>query len=389
MSKFKARIDYVMKHNVWISKIIRFFGSICLRTAGFFVKTDNQSVLFSGHNKAFNDSPKAIYLKMISSPLFSNFKFYWAVDDMSTRIPGGCIKVKTDTIKYFITSFKCKYWIACVNIERSFRYKKRKQIYLNTGHGITIKTCGNDAKGRKDYNFSHVDYFCISSEYERQIYINAFKLNPSSIIETGLPRNEELFSFTNDEALKIKRRLNIPQDKKVILYAPTWRDSSDGGKTFSIAPPISFETWEKRLGKNFIILLRTHPCTNKELDVKFDDCIRDVSRYKDVNDLIEVSDYLVSDYSAIIFDYAITERPIICFAYDYEEYSKARGLELDLNAEIPNGVISTESGVIDLIMNGDYEDLCNRTKQFKRKYVNYGQNATDLCIKKLFGDRSE
>lgn len=384
MGKLRAKIDYLLKHSIFLSKLFRFFGSLFFNFIGIFIKIEKHSVLFSAHNRAFNDSPKTIYLEMIGMPAFSNFKYYWAVEDLSTIIPGNCIKVKADSFKYFIVSLKCKYWITCVNIERSLRYKKRKQVYLNTGHGITIKTCGNDAKGRKDYNFKHVNYFCISSEYERNIYINAFKLKPNCIIPTGLPRNEELFSCGRDEVLHLKKKLNIPLNKKVVLYAPTWRDSNDGGKSYSIAPPIDLEKWRRLLENEYIVLFRSHPYTNKQLNIVYDDCIRDYSSYDNVNDLLKISDYLISDYSAIIFDFAILEKPIICFAYDYEKYKQERGLELDLKTEMPNGIVENEDALLDLIIHGNYTSLSEKTKEFKEKYISYGKNATLECIKTMF-----
>ena len=385
MEGLRAKIDYVLKHNTIVNKLFKFGGSAFFKTVGLFVPIDNKAILFSGHTRKYNDSPRAIYEYMISHPKYSKYHFIWALDDLNTPIPGHPKKVKVDTLKYFITALGCKYWITCVNIERSLHFKKKKQIYLNTGHGITIKTCGNEAVGRKDYDFSYINYFCVSGDYERKIYQRSFNLNPKSIIATGLPRNDVLYHVSSKEIQKLRRKLNIPKNKKVILYAPTWRDSADGGKSYVIKPPMNLSLWEKRLSDEYVLLFRAHPYTSKLLGVNFNDFVRDFTDYPVINDLLKVSDICISDYSATIFDFAAMEKPIICFGYDYEEYRKARGFTLNLDKECPGGVLKTENQVLDRISNLDYDEECKKSRAFKKKYIEYGGDATERCVKALFG----
>ena len=385
MGLFKKKLDYILKHNVFFSKVFRGTVSLIFRFLGFFYPIKKNTVLFTAHNRGYNDSSRAIYEQMLKDKRFSNFTFYWGLDDPSADIPGNPIKVKADTWKYFKTAFKCQYWVTCVNIERSLRFKKKKQLYLNTDHGITIKTCGNDAAGRKDYNFFYINFYCVSGSYEREMYIRCFNLNPKNIIHTGLPRNDELYRITQKEVIDIKKRLGL-SDKKIILYAPTWRDSNDVGKTYSLRPPINIEKWQKLLGNEYIVLLRAHPYTTQLLGIEFNEFIRDFSSYGVVNDLIKIADILISDYSAIIFDYAITEKPIFCFAYDYDDYKKNRGIALDLRNEFPGGIVEDEDELLERIQNIDYDKACKEVASFKNKYIEYGGNATNMCIDALFSD---
>ena len=385
MKGFKAKIDYALKHNMFLNKIFNIFFSAFFKIIGCFVKIDKKSILFSGLNKKYNDSPKAIYEKIMDNPFFADYKFYWSLDDFNTSIPGNCIKIKPDSWSYFITALKCKYWIACVNIERSLHFKKKKTIYLNTWHGTPIKTVGNSASKRADFNFSNIDFFCCAGEYEKAIYIKDFRLKPSSLINTGLPRNDALYSVNEEEIGLIRERIGIPVDKKVILYAPTWRDSNDKGKTYSIKPPIDLSKWEKLLGDNYVILLRTHPFTNQLLGVEFNSFVRDFSGYPSMNDLLKVADILISDYSATIFDYSILERPIVCFGYDCDSYAKDRGLYLDIEKELPSGVMKNEDEVLSKILSINYKEESLKTKRFKDKYLKYGGKAATECIKAVFG----
>ena len=101
-----------------------------MRTWGLFVKTDDKMVLFSALGRRYNDSPRAIYEYMIRQPRFRDYKLVWALEDLGVEIPGHPLRVKADTIAYFRTSLKARYWITSVNIERSMRYKKKNCIYL-------------------------------------------------------------------------------------------------------------------------------------------------------------------------------------------------------------------------------------------------------------------
>ena len=383
MSIIKKKLDYILKHNVMFGKVFRFLANCFFKFVRGFYPVKKNTVLFTALGKGYNDSPRAIYEKMINDKRFANFSFYWGVGDVNVDIPGNPIKIKIDTWKYFKTAFKCQYWVACVNIERSLRFKKRNQKYLNTDHGIPIKKFGNQVKGRKDFNFKHIDYFCVSGEFEADMYPGAYLLNPKSIIRTGLPRNDELYSISQAEIAEIKETLHLT-NKKIILYAPTWRDSTDSGKTFQLKPPINFKKWEQLLGEEYIVLLRTHPYTTKLLGVEFNDFVQDFSNYPKVNDLIKIADILISDYSAIIFDYSITEKPMFCFAYDYEEYALNRGLVIDLKNEFPGGIVESEENLLKHIISLDCEKEKNKVKMFKSKYIEYGGNASLLCIDSLF-----
>lgn len=387
MHGFRARLDYLLKHNDAFYKVFNVVVSFGMKAVGLFVPIDNKMILFSAHGRRYNDSPRSIYEFMINHPAYSGYRYVWALEDPEhVEIPGPAIKIKADTPKYFIMSMKAKYWVTCVNIERHLHYKKKNQKYLNTWHGCSINHCGNAVPGRKDFDFRAVDYMCYESEYHKQILMRDFLAREDAMIPTGLPRNDELYYTTEYEVKCLKERLGLPLDKKVILYAPTWRDSTDNGQTYAIKPPIDVEYWEKELSDEYIVLLRTHAYTTELLGVEFNDFIRDYTSYPRINDLFKVSDILISDYSSCIADFSILERPIICFAYDYEEYCHVRGLYLDMEKDMPSGVKRTEQEVIAQIKNMNYEDECRKSKEMiKERITNIGGHATEICVQKVFG----
>lgn len=385
MKGFRAKLDYILKHNIVINKMFKFFASTFIRLMGLFIPVDKKAILFSAHGRKYNDSPKAIYEYLLAHPEFKDYKFYWAIEDNTkAQIPGEYTAVKPDTFKYFCTALRCKYWVTCVNIERGLKFKRRKMVYLNTWHGIPIKTVGNEAEGRKDYDFSYIDYFCVSGDYEIDVYKRSFNVGQAQLLKSGMPRNDVLYNTTDNEIRAIKERLGLPLNKKILLYAPTWRDSKDGGKSYQIKPPIDLALWERELGAEYILLFRTHPYTNELLGVAFNNFVRDYTNYPDINDLMKIADVLISDYSATIFDYAILERPIVCFAYDLGTYSRERGFAMDISTEMPGGCAITEQDVIARILKGDFQVECAAVRAFKQKYINYGGNATEACVKAMF-----
>ena len=387
MHGFRAWLDYQLKHNDNFYRFFQTTVSFGMRVIGFFVPIDKKMILFSAHSRKYNDSPKTIYEYMIADPAYKDYKYIWALEDPEhVELPGPAFKIKADTPKYFITSMKAKYWVTCVNIERHLHYKKKSQLYLNTWHGCSINHCGNAVPGRKDFDFTAVDYMCYESEYHKEILMRDFFARKEAMIPTGLPRNDALYHTSKDEILELKKKLGLPLDKKILMYAPTWRDSTDNGQTYAIKPPINVEYWQKELQNEYVMMLRTHAYTTKLLGIEFNDFIRDFTSYPSINDMFKVADVLISDYSSCIADFSILERPIICFAYDYEEYCRVRGLYLDMEKDMPSGVKRTEQEVIAQIKSMDYDEECKKTKEMiKERITNIGGHATEICVEKMFG----
>lgn len=383
MGSIVDRIEYILKHNILIQRIYKTTFSFIFRFIGLFIKIDNKLILFNAHGKKYNDSPRAIYEYMCQNDFYKEFKFVWALDEPSNYDLKNAYKVKMDSASYFIIALKAKYWISCVNIERGLNFKKKETIYLNTWHGTPIKYIGNAVSGRRDFDFSTIDLFCYSGMYEKKIYLRDFNIPERSLLLSGLPRNDELYNVSLNKVKNYKKELKLPEDKKVILYAPTWRDSKDKGNSYSLNPPIDISFLEEELKDEYVLLLRTHSYTNNLMGFNFNEFARDYSAFPDINKLLMVADVLVSDYSATIFDYSILEKPIICFAYDYYEYTKERGLYINLKKEFPGGIISTQEELVKKLKTMDYKKECKRIKSFKETYLQVGGDATKKCIEHL------
>lgn len=381
----KRKLEYLLKHTPWLMSFFIGAGSAVLKFIGLFVKVDEKMILFvSFSGKQYNDSPRAIYEYMRNTKDGEGYHYVWAFEHPEDFPQLTCDKVKIDTPKYFITTLKAKYWVASVNIERGLKYKKKSQIYMNTWHGPAINLMGNAVEGRNDFNWDHIDYFCISGRYEEPIITRDFRVLPENLLLSGLPRNDALYSCTEEKKKELRKQFGVPENKRVILYAPTWRESTDGGKTCNLKPPINLEKWENELGDKYVLIIRAHVNTRQMLGIQFNDFVRDGSDYPVVNDLLMVADYLISDYSSIIMDYCILGRPIVCFGYDFEEYNKARGgFYFDLDKEIPSGICHTEDEVLSYILNADYDLESQKARAFRDRHIEVGGHATEICTEKL------
>lgn len=355
-----------------------FFGSI-LNICKIFIKVDDKIILFNCFGgKKFDDSPRAIYEYMLKNKKYDNYKIFWAFDDINKyTLPRGT-KIKNNSIKFFYTALKAKYWITNSSMERGLKFKNKKTFYINTWHGTAIKKIIKDQQDKKFcYRVSEANIYFAQGKYDIDIFSKAFGVDRKKYVLVGLPRNDELANQIFESDINaIKHKLNLPLDKKVILYLPTYREFNKDEKGNFIKPPVDINKWKQKLGNNFVLLFRAHYETTSVLGISFNDFIYDVSDYEHLNDLLKIADILVSDYSSVIFDFSILERPIYSFAYDYDTYFEKRGCYMDITKELPNGICKTEDELLDEIQNCNYEEQVLKTRQFKEKYVEVYGNAS-------------
>lgn len=379
----KSRVEFLLKHNSAIQLIYKKLFSILLRFVGLFIATDERLMLFSSFGgRKYNDSPKVIFESLRDDKRFAGYRFVWAFEKPEEYCIKGAECIRIDTWKYFKTALQARVWITSVNIERGLRFKKKNTIYINTWHGAGTKKIGNACSGRKDYDFSNVNIMLVQSMFEKEIFLRDFQCNPDAIRMIGFPRNDELFSVTDEDVSLYRQYLQIPEGKKVILYAPTWRDSKNGGISYDFCPPIDIEKWRKRLSNEYVVLFRMHTFTTN-FNMVFDDFAIDVSDYDNLNHVLSISDVVITDYSTIVYDCAVARKPFICFGFDYDAYKEERGFYFDLNEEYPGGVLKTEDEVLDRIVELRSGIDKERFDAFREKYICAGGNATEVVVNEL------
>ncbi len=383
------RLSYLLKSSKAFYTIYFYVVSGLLRFLGLFICVDNKLILFNSFGgKKYDDSPKAIYEKMIVDKRFDSYTLIWAFQDPAKcEVPGRAKKIKSDSIKYFVTALRARVWITNSSMERGLNFKKKKTLCFNTWHGTAIKVMGKDVtddnKSFKSKVLVRADIMLAQGQYDVDVFSRAFAIPLSSFRITGLPRNDNLVNYTKYEADAIRKKLGIRNEKRILLYAPTFREFTQGNSHEVILNiPINLDYWQDQLGDKYVVLFRAHYEVAKYMKLDDHPLFIDVSSYPNLNDLMIVSDALISDYSSIYFDYSIMHKPMYCFAYDYEEYTAKRGMYIDLSKELPCRIHLNENTLLEEVCNnaGGEKAVCKKILSFQEKYVcAYGKASEKSC----------
>lgn len=373
----KNKIKNVLKNNRILYSIYSFIFNIILNFLKLFIKVKDDIILINSFGgKKYDDSPRVIFEYMKTQEKYKKYEIYWAFHEPEKFNLDGANKVKSDTFKYFIIALKAKYWITNSAIERGLKFKNKNTIYINTWHGSAIKKMGKDAPNQAfKFNTSLYNVMYAQSQYDIDVFANAYNLPKEIFALVGLPRNDELFVVEESEIEQIKNKLKIPKSKKVILYAPTFREYKKDKDGCIIAPPVDIEKWKEKLSDKYIILFRAHYEVNRVLGIKNDEFIYNMSEHENLNELMKISDILISDYSSIMFDYSILKRPIYSYAYDYDEYMEKRGMYINIKEELPNGICSKEDELLEQIACCNFDEQKEKTEKFFKKYIETDGNA--------------
>lgn len=391
MKEFLKRL---VKNSKLLYKIYFYVLSLGLKVIGIFVPTDENLILFVVYGgKRYDDSPRFVYEYMKQNPAYKKYCYKWAfIDPESILEVPQKEKIKIDTWQYFITALKAKYWISNSTCSRGLNFKKKNTINIMFQHGMAgIKKIGNDLE-EKNQSFKigykeNFDYIFIEGKKERKILTEAWNEPENVFIESGLPRNDELINISDEKVTELKKKFDIPLEKKVILYAPTFREFKiDASLENCLTSPFDLDMWNKKLGEKYVMLFTAHYEVAKLMNMpEKHPFVINAFQYPHINDLMLVSDILISDYSSIIWDYSLLGKPIISYAYDYKEYKEKRGLYSGYAQIFSNGIITDQKDVINLIQNMDYEMECKYTiENIRNKYViDYG-NAAKRCTEIIF-----
>lgn len=374
-------------------------------------RVEQKTIVFEAYNgRSYACSPKALYEAMIHDQRFESYKFVWCfthperytflLQEPRTRL------VETESTEYFAIYSRAKYWVVNSMIPLNIA-KRRGQVMLQTWHGTPLKRLRGDiveeteavlntredmvAKNRLDSK--RYDHFIVPSKRTVKNFVSAFALpvmeKPKLVLETGYPRNDYLHRFKAGEVAAIRRKLKLPHDKKVILYAPTWRDDQYNPEVgFVYESPIDFIKLREELGDEYIVLFRAHYFVADTYDFsKHEGFVYNVSSVDDINELYVVSDVLVTDYSSVLFDFANLQRPMLFYMYDKEHYQKElRGFYFPPE-ELPGDIVMTQAQLTKRLV--DLNEYKRRTtpklKTFHKAYNPLDDGtATDRVIRAVW-----
>lgn len=388
-----------VKYSKTIYTIYNCLGSKFISYLKRFMHPDDKIIIFASFGgRKYDDSPKAIYEEILKDNRFDDYRLIWAfMKPEKYNIPRG-EKVKIDTFNFYKKLLKARVWVTNSSMTRGLNFSGINSFELNTWHGSAIKKMGSERnKGNNSFglknnkkNENNQSIMLAQGQYDIDVFSCAFNRPADSFRIIGLPRNDELTRATPDEQSRIKEKLGIAADKKVILYAPTFREyDRDKGNNCIFTPPINLQKWRDCLGYKYVLLFRAHYEVAKVMEIVDDDIIKDVSSYPNLNELMIASDLLVSDYSSIFFDYSIQEKPMLCFAYDYDKYERERGMYFDIRKEL-DGNSNDEDQLIASIINLNWDKAIETSRKFSQKFIEEAGNASrksvDIIWKYLNGN---
>ncbi|MBQ3028410.1 MAG: CDP-glycerol glycerophosphotransferase family protein, partial [Lachnospiraceae bacterium] len=319
--------------------------------------------------KQYTCNPKAMFEEIVKDPAYAGYRLVWSFS-------GAVLKkheflkeyrnvtlVKKGSEKYYEVMATARYRVTNSTNPRTIPVRKG-QTYIQTWHGTPLKRLGcdivldgNDSQSVDDIHKMYrreadqFHYLISPSAYTSEKLSSAYGLTEKEkkekVVELGYPRNVFLFKYTEEDVARIKAELRIPEGKKVILYAPTFRESSyEYGKGFAYQIALDIDRLQKRFGDRAVVLLRAHYFANMDFDAeKYRGFLYDVSGAGDINHLYVISDLLMTDYSSVMFDFSILRRPMIFYMYDIEEY---RGQLRDFYIEpdiLPGPIVATQDEV--------------------------------------------
>ena len=407
----KKYLVNLSKKSVCLRKTFRFVlyikNKITYLYYFLFYKIDDKMIFFeSFYGNSYSCSPKAIYEYVLNDERFKDYKFVWAFKNINKyTFDERTILVKSNSRKYYKYLSKSKYWVVNLLINTGVK-KKKNQVYVQCWHGTPLKKLRYDiekdnvlnsiseVRKRNDLDAIKFDYFISPSKFCTEKFTSAFNLkklnNENIFIEKGYPRNDYLFNYKKSDIKKIKKELNIPLNKKVILYAPTFRDNqvNENGYTYNVE--LDFNKLKNEFSKEYVILFRSHYFIANKFDFKkYNNFVYDVSKYEDINELYIISDILITDYSSVFFDFANLKKPILFYMYDYNNYkNNLRDFYIDLK-ELPGPILKKENTLIKEIKNID-----NYSKKYKEKYEKFNKkynylddgNATKRVVEEIFNE---
>lgn len=370
----------LVKRNRWIYSSYFAIMNLVLSIVKVFIKTDDKLLLFVSYGgRHFNDSPKILYEAMLADTRFAGYKLLWAFRNPEMYKNEIKDSVRIDSFKFYRFALKARCWITNVSVTRGLSFKGKKTFYFHTTHVTLPKLSGFDVKDKNVFNTkSDLTYDCsiAQSPYEAHLQESMFALNSKQIFVTGLPKNDRLSKVSAEEVEELKDKLSLPQNKKLILYAPTYREDNPTGMRCQA----NFRLWHEILGDDYFIIFRVHPTVASETDLsEFKGFIGDYSSYSDNIDLMLVADALISDYSGIFFEFGVQDKPMYCYAYDYDDYIRKRALYFDIRKEIPGGYMS-ENNLLKLIKEGRKPAVMDKVHKFRSKYITEIGHATEQCL---------
>ncbi|MBD8025367.1 CDP-glycerol glycerophosphotransferase family protein [Ureibacillus sp. Re31] len=242
-----------------------------------------------------------------------------------------------------------------------------KKLFFDS-HEFYISNFNKNHKRNKQRDISKWDYLLADSTSGAEKLELAFDFDRDSIMNYGYPRVQWLKDNVNNTELKnsIRKTLNIPENKKVLLYVPTWRDYNYKSKNLDLSYLLKVEDLEQKLGDEYVIIYKEHSMGSKSYKHNKNIIIPDDEL--ETQSLILISDVIISDYSSIIFDGLAIDIPFYLYITDFEKYADARGVYEDMHEKLSDFYVNNEDELSFKLQNIEKQYPFGRYEEIKGIY---------------------
>ena len=315
----------------------------------------------------------------------------WVVKpEAVATLPPGVEYVVANTREYYDVIGRASYFVNNVNFPDHL-FKRDGTVHVMTHHGTPLKRMGLDLRDtpvagrRMDFaalmrRCARWDYSVSSNVFSTLVWERVYPTRYESL-EVGYPRNDVLATAAEDDVARIRAGLGIEPGRQAVLYAPTHREYQS-----SYVPVLDLAALADGLGPDYVIMARLHYFYDADphlRELHRQGRVRDVADHPSVEELSLAADVLVTDYSSLMFDYAVLDRPIVIHAPDWEVYRSVRGTYFDLLAEPPGPVTRTEGELAQALRSGRTEDAARAAFRARFCTLDDGR-AAERVVRRVF-----
>lgn len=392
-----SKLENVRHNNGHLKSIMKAFYDFLKA-----IKYAFMSYLYNSLKKMPIKNNVVLFLSDSRTDLDGNFKFVY--DEINKR---GGYKIKTflqssisdklgfvDKFRFLYAIATSKYILLDDFYPKIYNFKLREGIELvQLWHACgAFKTFGFSRLGKeggpKMRSKNHRNYTkaIVSSEDIRKHYAEGFGISEDKVFATGIPRTDIFFDeeYKSSKIKELTEKYPLIKDKKVIMFAPTFRGNGQQTAYYDF-DKLNIDDLYNELCNEYVIIMKLHPFIKNvpTIDKKYEKFIIDLSSEREINDLLFVSDILITDYSSVCFEYSLLNRPMIFFAYDMEEYIEKRDFYYPYKGFVPGPIVKTTEGIINIIKNNNFE--LDKLEGFRNRFFNhFDGKSTERVVDMLF-----
>lgn len=352
----------------------------------------DHSILYEVRDgQSITDSPFALFKYILEHDQEKKYQHIWSIqssEELEKAVSpylamSNVTFVERDSEDYLKWLAQAQYLLNNSTFQ-SFFVPRPEQTYINTWHGTPLKHMGYDIPGNPAgsqnviRNFLNADYIISPNAHTTEIFSKAFRLEgiyEGTILEMGYPRNDLTFHSNRQAIVETlnQQGLSVSPNEKIVLYSPTWKGTDTKNAQDNMKKIIAEMNFlAEQLGPEYHVLFKVHPFLYTIATNYPEARSRLISDQMDMNELLSIVDILITDYSSVFFDYLVTDRPILFYAWDQDLYAQDRGMYLD-EKELPGPIYEHIDEVANAILHiedikASYQSVYQAAK---KRFVGY------------------